>query len=282
MKNFHTRIAVISTFIITSLIGCGGGNENGAIVENHLAASQVVFNNPPVSAIKEIPLEIKTGTMSKSYADPGRATSYSTSDIEIIENIKSSNIDYNPNYSGRADGTWRWQNASIPYILVYVPAPSNSQEQNYADKVKLAIETINDKMLGLIHLEATNSPATTNFIQISYNTSYVPIGFSDYKSGNYCANVSTAPYSGNPIAPNWQNGISSIPVYINLGNGQCNITQEIVEHEFGHALGLANHFKGFGIGSVVSDEYWDTLITLYINPSSTQVAEIVVSHAKRQ
>ena len=81
---------------------------------------------------------------------------------------------------------------------------------------------------------------------------------------------------GNPIQPGSQNGIGSNPVYLNLGNGHCNVTQDIVTHEFGHALGLANHFNGFGNGPAISAAYWDVLATLYANPQSTTAANLSV------
>lgn len=202
-------------------------------------------------------------------------------DTQIIANVKSSNIDFSPTASGRSAGTWNWRGNSVPEIFVYIPTPANTREQDYAEKVEASITVINNKLKGLLVLKATNTPVVTNHIQISYNTSYVPAGFTDYKSGNYCANVSTAPYSGNPINPDWQNGIASWPVYVNLGNGRCEVTQDIIVHEFGHALGLANHFKGFGIGAAISQEYWDTLATLYNNPRSTASNKVVVKRISK-
>jgi hypothetical protein len=110
-------------------------------------------------------------------------------------------------------------------------------------------------------------PSNENFIQISYGTSYVPQGSTNYQG--YCANVSEGPGIGNMIQPNSEYGIASNPVFVNLGNGHCDVTQDIVTHEFGHALGLANHFNGFGTGDAISPAFWDVLATLYDNPQST-------------
>ena len=141
-----------------------------------------------------------------------------------------------------------------------------------------SIAVLNTKLTGLLVLESTNSiPQSGNFIQISYGTSYLPPGSTDYAS--YCANVSTGPGLGNIILPDNQNGIASSPVYINLGNGHCNVTQDIVTHEFGHALGLSAHFNGFGTGDSTSSVYFDVLATLYGNPQSTTANNIVVKRA---
>jgi len=84
---------------------------------------------------------------------------------------------------------------------------------------------------------------------------------------------------GNVIQPDSQNGIKSNPVYVNLGNGHCDVTQAIVVHEFGHTLGLANHFNGFGIGNSTSMVFWDVLATLYGNPQSTIAHNLLVRRA---
>ncbi len=60
--------------------------------------------------------------------------------------------------------------------------------------------------------------------------------------------------------------------WINLGNGRGAVTQDIVTHEFGHALGLGNHFDGFGSGASISRAFWDVLATLYANPVRTKPA----------
>lgn len=45
-------------------------------------------------------------------------------------------------------------------------------------------------------------------------------------------------------------------------------TEKCIIHEFGHALGLMNHFPGFNdgkesVGSPISEHFWDVLKTLY-------------------
>lgn len=199
-------------------------------------------------------------------------------DAEVVADLKSSNIDFMP--ANRPAGTWRWSGTPAQHVLVYVPTPAsgNSTEQDYAAKVANAITVLNTKLTGLLVLDSTNSiPQSGNYIQISYGTSYVPPGSTDYAS--YCANVATGPGLGNIIVPDNQNGIASSPVFINLGNGHCNVTQDIVTHEFGHALGLNAHFEGFGTGDSISPAYFDVLATLYGNPQSTTANNIVVKRA---
>jgi len=57
------------------------------------------------------------------------------------------------------------------------------------------------------------------------------------------------------------------------------VTQAIVVHEIGHALGLANHFNGFGIGDSTSNAFWDVLATLYGNQQPTTAQNLIVRRA---
>lgn len=84
---------------------------------------------------------------------------------------------------------------------------------------------------------------------------------------------------GNVIQPDSRNGIKSNPVYVNLGNGHFDVTQAIVVREFGHALGFANHFNGFGIGDYTSTAFWDVLAILYGNLQSTTAQNLLVRRA---
>lgn len=199
-------------------------------------------------------------------------------DTMVIANVKSSNIDFLSN--NRPTGTWRWSATPVPRVTVYVPTPAsgNATDQDYATKTSNSIAQINAKLSGLLVLESTATiPVTGNYIRVSYGTSYLPAGSTNYQG--YCANVSTGPNLGNVIQPDNQNGIASNPVYINLGNGRCDVTQDIVTHEFGHALGLATHFSGFGNGPAISTAFWDVLASLYGNPQSTVATGLLVKRA---
>lgn len=204
-------------------------------------------------------------------------------DSEVVADLKSSNIDFLPVIApvNRAPGTWRWPSTPAQHVLVYLPTPTigNATEQDYATKTQNAITQINSKLTGLIIIESVSTaPSSGQYIQISYGTSYVPTGTTNYQS--YCANVATGPSIGNVIQPDSTNGINANPVYINIGNGQCTVTQDIIAHEFGHALGLANHFNGFGgSGPAISTAFWDVLATLYNNPQATIATNIIVKRA---
>lgn len=203
-------------------------------------------------------------------------------DAQIVAYLQASNIDNSPGGNGRPAGTWRWPNTPAQHVAVYLPLPTagNATEQDYASKVATGVAFLNGKLSGLLVLDLTNSrPASGSFIQVSYLTSYVPLGSTDYSS--YCANVAIGPGIGATIVPDVGNNITGT-VYVNLGNGHCDVTQDIVTHEFGHALGLATHFPSFGDAPVNgwTSAYYDVLATLYGNPQSTVAANIVVKRAK--
>lgn len=211
----------------------------------------------------------------------GDGEDFKASDSEIREFIKSSNIDYST--ANRLAGTWRWLGAPQLPITVYItpPAAGSKVERDYARKTRKAIKQINSKLKGLLVLEAvTTLPASGNHIIVSYGTSHVPKGSTNY--ANYCSNVAVGQYVGGQILPNSANGIGSSPVYVNLGNGHCDVTQDVVTHEFGHALGLSYHFTGFdGSGLAISTAYWDVLATLYANPPATAAASLTIRRARK-
>lgn len=241
------KITTISGLVALSclVVACGGGSDSSTGGSN-------------------------TGTQ------PG-AGIVSPSDAQVVSLVQATNIDFVPGANGRPAGTWRWSDTPSRHITVYIPTPAaGTTAQDYAAKVSTSVALINNKLAGLLVLDTSNTlPTSGKFIQVSYGTSYVLPGSTDYAA--YCANVATGPSTGSMIMPDSQNGIFSNPVFINLGNGRCNVTQDIVTHEFGHALGLANHFDGFGTNDTSSTAFWDVLATLYSNPQSTLTANLTAN-----
>jgi len=209
----------------------------------------------------------------------GERSDVRADDAQVLSNVERSNISFAT--SGRLPGTWRWVDAAggTPNIPVFLPQALNAIESDYAAKVRAAVGVVNAKLGGTAVLSIVTTPPASNHIRVGYGTAFVPPG--PGSSQNFCANVSSGAFQSNPIIPNSNNGIGSNPVWVNVGNGQCDLTQQIVEHEFGHALGLADHFSGFGDGPATSSAYWDTLRTLYSNPASTVKAVLVVQRAGR-
>lgn len=199
-------------------------------------------------------------------------------DAQVIAAVKVANSEWLIGGNGRAAGTWRWPNTPAQHILVYIPVPGNTVEQELANKVNSAINTYNNKLSDYVVLEPVSTmPITGNFIHVGYNNSWVPPGGgASYDA--YCSNVSDVQGAGSTMNPTMQNTIGQT-IYVNLGNNKCNVTQEIVTHEFAHALGLGVHFVGFGGNT--PDNFWDVLATLYGNPIGTLSENLVVKRARK-
>ncbi|MGV7209592.1 hypothetical protein ACLB1G_17240 [Oxalobacteraceae bacterium A2-2] len=204
-------------------------------------------------------------------------------EAQIIADIKATNSNYDVGpdgrlSNGRPPGTWRWPSTPNQHILVYIPPGNTAVEQELARKVNTAIAIYNSKLSAYFVLEPVNAlPASGNVIQVGYNNSWIPPGSTDYNS--YCANVSNVAGAGSLITPDSKNNITN-PVYINLGNNHCDVTQDIVNHEFAHALGFNVHFDVFG-NTKSPDNFWDVLATLYGNPQSTIAENLVIKRAAK-
>ena len=250
MKKFQ-KLLICILFLALSACGGGGGGDSGT-------------------------------SNSGSSSPPAIGQASVLTDAQIISAIKATNSNWEGSNghlsNGRPAGIWRWPNTPDQRIFVYLPAASNSVEQELVRKVNAAISTYNSKLSVYFVLEAvTVIPASGNVIRVGYNNSWIPPGSTDYNS--YCANVSDVAGSGSLINPDSKNNIAN-PVYVNLGNNRCDVTQEIVNHEFAHALGFNVHFDFFG-NTKSPDNFWDVLATLYGNPQSTLAENLVVKHAAK-
>jgi hypothetical protein len=200
------------------------------------------------------------------------------SDQQVVANVASANINGLGNVG---TGTHRWvaTTAATPQINVYVPTPADATQTDLAGKVRTAIAEHNRRLAGLLVLtEVATAPTSGGYMRVSYLTSYVPPGSTNY--AGYCGNVATGPSIGNVVNATSPTGEHNQTVaWVNLGNGHCTVTQEIVTHEIGHALGLGSHFDGFGNGDAISRAYWDVVATLYANPVRSAASALVVRRA---
>lgn len=109
---------------------------------------------------------------------------------------------------------------------------------------------------------------------VSKGTSYVPPGSSSACDG--AGGVAGAPNSGGYPTAFLKGAEISARLYVNLDNPGCVASQEVTTHEFGHALGMGQHYDGFGNGQPISPLFWRVLRTMYANPIGTPSASIVV------
>jgi hypothetical protein len=208
----------------------------------------------------------------------GQGDDASVSDAQVLSFVAASNINGLGNV-GTGTNRWVGSGTAPPVISVYIPAPNGSTETDLASKARGAIAAINQHLPGELTLvEVGTAPSSGGYLRVSYQTSYLPGGSTDYQS--YCANVATGAGLPNVVNATSPSGERNQTVaWVNLGNGHCDVTQDIVTHEFGHALGLGTHFEGFGNGPALSRAFWDVLATLYANPVRTLAPALVVRRA---
>ncbi len=68
--------------------------------------------------------------------------------------------------------------------------------------------------------------------------------------------------------------------WINLGGAGCGYDEHIVAHEFAHALGMDEHFPGFGDGDIFDAFAKSVLNTLYSNPAGVEANQMEIHLVK--
>jgi hypothetical protein len=196
------------------------------------------------------------------------------SDDEVLDELKRSNMK-NALLNGRSA---RWP-TNVVTIYIHKPKPVTPTNQPYVELVADAIQEINRRLpltLRLVERMDAN-------IWVKFGTAFVPEGKTNYQ--DYAANVSCIVGKGDEITCSDDGTIDSA-VWINIGHGNhvasecdCTVNVETVIHEFGHALGLGKHFKGFGIDMAISEAFWDVLATLYAYVPGQPFAEMKAQRA---
>ena len=64
---------------------------------------------------------------------------------------------------------------------------------------------------------------------------------------------------------------------ISLDGAACTANVDVTIHEFGHALGMFEHFQNFGEGGPIGELFWRVLRTIYRNGIGTPAADIVLA-----
>lgn len=167
--------------------------------------------------------------------------------------------------------TKRW---NLP-IEVRAPFASTSA------RATTAMNTIEAKLGFTVFNRSNLSTAPSGgFVGIIFSDagqSYIPPGQTPVSGSTYEANVSAGPNLGNwPSAVLDANCAISTALYINLDNSSFTAGADVTVHEFGHALGLGEHFSGFGNGAAISKDFWDVLATLYGTNAGTTASTVTV------
>lgn len=177
-------------------------------------------------------------------------------------------------YTACSGKTKRW---NLP-IEVRAPFASTSA------RATTAMNTIESKLGYTVFNRSNLSTAPGGgFVGIVFSDagqSYIPPGQTPVSGSTYEANVSAGPNLGNwPSAVLDANCAISTALYINLDNSTFTAGADVTVHEFGHALGLGEHFSGFGNGAAISKDFWDVLATLYGTNAGTTGSTVTVTRA---
>lgn len=126
-------------------------------------------------------------------------------------------------------------------------------------------------------------------IIVSWGTAMATTEVGCTKSEGYSSivkgNVSGYPYIGNEFGHTIdKNGYisNSNVLWVNLGQftKYCHnvhmVNNDIIVHELGHAVGLQEHFNGFGVGAVWDDRAKSVLRSLYNTPVGTPYDQMTV------
>jgi len=196
----------------------------------------------------------------------------------ILSNLQSTNLN---SYDSSRDGYWEVEPEPVPsdtdgllkrwaYETGLIPVQLNG-----STVATQALDEIENK-LGLIlfdrfSLDGIAAGNISRGIIVSEGTAVGP-------GGPSCGNVSVGPNETNWFFGFYDStGEISATVYVNLGSAGCQADLGIAIHEFGHALGAATHFVGFGIGPPIDNNFWNVLYNIYNNNVGTPEVELVIT-----
>jgi hypothetical protein len=191
---------------------------------------------------------------------------------EVVRYLQKTNLDSRqfPWIRGLADGrTKRWDIEDEGLIPVKL---------NGSTLAKEAIEEIE----AVLHMALFDTASIANVadsmvlrgIIVSEGTALGPNGV---VTRNTCGHVSALPETtAYPKDFYDAKGKISTRLYVNLSSRKCRASLEIAIHEFGHALGLGNHFPGFGSGDAIASSFWNVLYTLYHNEVGALGEDLII------
>lgn len=190
----------------------------------------------------------------------------------VMRDFEKTNLDSNrfPWIAGLAQArTKRW------YIehdgLIPVKMNGSALAQDAIEKIESVLQMPIFDTTSIANLP---DDQITRGIIVSEGTAIGPNGaITKYTCGHVSARPETTSY---PKDFYDSNGTINTRLYVNLSSNKCTASVEITIHEFGHALGLGNHFTGFGSGDIISPSFWQVLYTLYHNQVGTSAEELQI------
>jgi len=281
LRTFSHALSALLVTVVLAACGGGGGNSNGSSQTNSSssgASSSVV----PTDAQVRADIATSQGT---------------TSNTPIWDTSQAYGAVGNP-YKGGVDGvhSYRW-NIERDGLIPVLDTSGRPELTAALNNLEAAI----GKMLFNRLPATTNSASVTRGIVFNNETPPTQGSSEPNNCGEVYANKQNMfglwvdpTYSIDPpLASDWQAEVDSGPlidpratfnVDVDFSNANCAPFEPLVEHELLHALGLTNHFDGFGEGSggncngaLCTDRAYPVLKTLYANPPMSVIANMTIA-----
>lgn len=280
-----TKLAVAVTAVLLAACGGGGGGSSGSGSGTQASASpDSGASSPVVPTDAQIVADIATS----------QAT---TSNTPIWDVSQAYGAVGNP-YKGAVDGvhSYRW-NIERDGLIPVLDTSGRSELTTALNNLEAAAgKTLFNR------LPSTTNPASLERGVIFNNQTPPTQGATEQNNcGELYANTQNMfsewvdpTYSIDPpLAADWQAEVDSSPlinprstfnVDVDFNNANCKPFEPLVEHELLHALGLTNHFDGFGQGSggncngaLCTDRAYPVLKTLYANPPMSVISTMTIA-----
>jgi hypothetical protein len=188
----------------------------------------------------------------------------------ILANLRTTNLNESEfPWTGIASGVLkRWSGDT----LIPVKLNGSTLAAQALDEIEAALErTIFDRT----SLDQVPDEQVTVGLIVSEGTSIGPRGIADESScGHVSEGLGTTAY---PQGFYDFSGRIETRLYVHISSARCTADLDVAIHEFGHALGMGQHFAGFGIGPAISGDFWNVLYTIYDNPAGTPESGITTT-----
>ncbi|WP_321890710.1 hypothetical protein [Paraburkholderia tropica] len=278
----------VAMMLAVSLVACGGGgsgnNSNNGSGDSQASAPTGGASSPVVPTDAQILADIAT-------------SQGTTSNTPVWDTSQAYGAIGNP-YKGGVDGvhSYRW-NIERDGLIPILDTSGRPELTTALNNLESAVgKTLFNRLPA-----TTNPTSVTRGIVFNNQTPPTQGSTEPNNCGEVYANTQNMfglwvdpTYSIDPpLASDWQAEVDSSPlidprttfnVDVDFSNGNCAPMEPLVEHELLHALGLTNHFDGFGQGSsgncngaLCTDRAYPVLKTLYANPPMTVISSMAIA-----
>jgi hypothetical protein len=192
----------------------------------------------------------------------------------ILANIKSTNLDSNKSpwiAKSAAHGMLkRWDIENNGVIAVKLNGAAHASTA--LDKIE---EILGFQVFDRTSIANTPDDQITRGLIVSQGTAINPSGGVDENTcGMVSAGIGTTSRPQNFYS---ETGEINTVLYVHLSSSRCTADLPVTIHEFGHALGLGQHFNGFGDGDPINENFWNVLYNLYHNPIGSTESALTIT-----